>query len=213
MTGDRADIVSRLKGVLPSRWFPDTTPVLDAVMSGLAAGWASLYALLASVRLQTRIATATGGFLDGCSADFFGAKLSRRTAETDQAFRSRIHTALVQEHATRPALVAAITALTGSAPTIFEPARPADTGAYNTGALAFGAAGSWGSLSLPFQVFVTVRRPEPMGIATIAGYGTAGPLARASLSDAGGQVSDPDIYATVASVVPTASIAWTTITN
>ncbi len=103
--------------------------------------------------------------------------------------------------------------LTGRAPAIFEPARPADTGSYAGPALGYGVAGAWGNLNLPFQVFVQARRPAPAGIATIAGYGTPGPLARATLSDAGGQVTDTDIYAAITSVMPTASIAWTSITN
>ena len=35
-TGGIADFVSRLKLVLPARWFADTTPVLDALLTGFA---------------------------------------------------------------------------------------------------------------------------------------------------------------------------------
>ena len=213
MTGDTPDFVSRLKANLPTRWFPDATPVLDAVLTGLATAWSSLYALLADVRLQSRIATATGSFLDGASADFFAARLPRRTAEPDGAFRVRIMRALAREHATRAALASMLRDLTGRTPTIFEPARIADTGAYATPAMGYGVAGAWGSLALPFQVFVTVRRPQGSGIASIAGYGTPGPLARASLAQISGQVTDRDIYAAIASVMPTATTAWTHITN
>jgi hypothetical protein len=213
MTGDQSDFVTRLKAVLPTQWFPDETPVLDTVLAGLATAWASLYALLAAVGLQSRIATATGMFLDGASADFFGGGLPRRTGELDDPFRQRIQQELVREHATRAAVVSVVTDLTGWAPTIFEPARVSDTGGYTTPAFAYGAAGAWGSLNLPFQVFVTARRAQGAGIANVAGYGTAGPLARASLASATGQVTDADIYAAIASVMPTATQAWTRITN
>ena len=70
MIGDTTDISARIKAVLPTRWFPDETPVLDSVLAGLASAWSSLYGLLATVRLQSRIATASDQFLDGASADF-----------------------------------------------------------------------------------------------------------------------------------------------
>ena len=213
MTGDTADFASRIKAVLPNRWFPDQSPVLDALLTGLATAWSALYALLAFVRAQPRLATATGSFIDVIGQDFFGPRLPRRFAEADDAYRGRIAAALVREHATRAALEAALLTLTGRAPAIFEPARPADTGTYAGPALGYGIAGAWGSLELPFQVFVVARRPPPAGIATVAGYGTAGPLARASLADSGGQVTDTDIYAAITAVLPTASIAWTRITN
>ena len=101
----------------------------------------------------------------------------------------------------------------GIGPSIFEADRVPDTGAYGCPTLGYGAAGAWGSLALPFQVFVIARRPEATGISAIAGYGTAGPLARASLSQISGQVTDADIAASVISVLPTASTAWLRITN
>jgi hypothetical protein len=213
MTGDQADIVTRLKATLPTRWFPDTTPVLDAVLAGLAKAWAALYTLLAEVRLQSRITTATGRFLDGAAADFFGTRLPRRLTETDDAFRTRIKTALLRDHVTRGALSTALQDLTGRTPVIFEPARITDTGAYNTSTSGYGVAGAWGSLALPFQVFVTAYRPRGTGIANIAGYGTGGPIARASLSQISGTATDSDIMTAITSVLPAASIAWTRITN
>ena len=213
MTGDTPDFVSRLKATLPTRWFPDATPVLDAILTGLAAAWSGLYSLLSIVRLQSRIATANGSFLDGASYDFFAARLPRRLTEPDDAFRLRITQALTREHATRAALATVLQDLTGHAPSIFEPSRIADTGAYATPAMGYGVAGAWGSLDLPFQVFVIARRRQGSGIASIAGYGTGGPLARTSLAQVSGQVTDPDIYAAIASVMPTAATAWTYITN
>jgi hypothetical protein len=213
MTGTPSDIVTRLKAVLPTSWFPDQTPVLDTVLAGLATAWSSLYALLAAVQIQSRIATATGQFLDGASTDFFGSRLPRRNTESDDSFRVRVNQQLVREHATRAAIVSIVTDLTGKAPVIFEPARVSDTAGYGTAGMGYGAAGAWGSLGLPFQVFVSARRAQGVGIANIAGYGSPGPLARASLAAAAGQVTDADIYAAIASVMPTGARAWTRITN
>ena len=213
MDGDNPDIVARLKAVLPTRWFPDETPVLDAVLVGLSAAWSSLYSLLAMVRSQSRIATATDTALDGASLDFFALRLRRRLQETDTAFRARITRELVRERGTRNALAGVVADLTGTTPIIFEAARTTDTGGYNAAPLAYNTTGAWGSLDLPFQVFVTIKRQPTEGIAAIAGYGTAGPLARANLSHATGQVTDADIYSAVASVMPTTAIAWTAITN
>jgi hypothetical protein len=213
MTVSPPDIVTRLKAVLPARWFPDQTPVLDTILLGLSTAWSSLFALLATVQLQSRIATATGQFLDGASADFFATRLPRRNTEPDGPFRIRIQQQLVREHATRAAIISIVTDLTGKAPVVFEPGRVSDTAGYGTAGFAYGAAGAWGSLRLPFQVFVTAHRAQGIGIANIAGYGSPGPLARASLAAAAGQVTDGDIYAAIASVMPTGTRAWTRITN
>ena len=213
MIGDIPDIASRIRATLPARWFPDTSPVLDVLLSGLATAWSAMSALLSHVQTQTRLATATGTTLDTFGQDFFGTRLLRRASEPDGIYRERIAAALQREHATRSALQSALQSLTGRNPRVFEPAYPADTGAYAGPALYYGVAGAWGNLSLPFQVFVTAHRPPPPGISTIAGYGTGGPLARASLADTGAAVTDADIYAAITSVMPTAAIAWTRITN
>ena len=63
MIGDAADMIARLAALLPLRWFGDVTPVLSAVLAGLADGWAWLYTMLTYARLQTRIATATDSLL------------------------------------------------------------------------------------------------------------------------------------------------------
>ena len=213
MIGDSNDFLVRLKSTLPTRWFADQTPVLDALLSGFSTAWSSLYSLLSITSLQARIATVAEDLLDGASTDFFGTRLPRFTGEPDTQFRARLQNALVREHATRPAVIAALETLTGFAPTVFEPARVTDTGAYGTTTLGYGVAGAWGNLNLPFQAFIKAKRPHSAGIASVAGYGTAGPLARASLAQIPGQLTDEDIAGTVASVMPTASIAWITITN
>src|SRR4051812_48175468 len=129
-TGNKADIVTRLKAVLPSGWFGDSSPVLDAVLSGIASALAFVYDLAAYARLQARIATATDGFLDLISYDYFGPGLPRKLQETDASFRNRILAALLQERGTRRGLIRMLEMLTGRTPWVFEPARPADTGGY-----------------------------------------------------------------------------------
>ncbi len=218
MTGDVDDMMRRLKAVLPPRWFPDATPLLDGLLAGLADSAAWLYGLLQTVRAQTRIATASGAFLDMIAQDFLGARLVRGVAQSDAAFRARIGRELLRERGTRPALIGVLSDLTGRAPVVFEPARPADTGAWGI-ATGYGVAGAWGSLSLPFQCFVTAFRPAGIGIATVSGWGApaggygVGAIEYAGLSMVEGQVTDADIDAAIAGVMPVAAIAWTRITD
>ena len=191
MTGDTNDMLARIKAVLPARWFPDATPLLDGVVTGLAEAGAWLYALLATVKLQTRLKTATGGFLDMIAQDYFGGRLPRRTGQSDDSFRVRIETELFRDRGTRGAVIEVLNYLTGRSPVVFEPARPADTCAWGM-ALGYGVAGGWGSLMLPFQCFVTAYRPTNQGI---------------------DPVSDDDIMAAIAGVTPVAAIAWVRISN
>jgi hypothetical protein len=188
MTGDTDDMLARIKTVLPARWFPDATPLLDGMATGLAEAGAWLHALLATVKLQTRLKTATGGFLDMIAQDYFGGRLPRRAGQSDSSFRVRIETELFRDRGTRGALIEVLEYLTGRTPVVFEPARPADTRGWGV-ALGYGVAGGWGSLMLPFQSFVTAYRPGPG-------------------SD---PVSDDDIMAAIAGVTPVAAIAWVRI--
>jgi hypothetical protein len=222
--GTRADLRHRLRALLPRPWFADSTPVLDGLLACLAAPWSWLYDLLQKVRAQTRLATATDSQLDGLSQDYLGPALPRRAQEPDGSFRPRLQREMLRERATRPALLAALTDLTGHTPLIFEPSRPADTGAWG-GPLGYGLAGGWGSLALPYQCFVTVFRPTGAGIASTGGwsgpagwgYGQthqpAGALQYADLTLLTGEITDAEILATIKAVLPTATIAWTRIAS
>jgi hypothetical protein len=217
---DIPDMLSRLRGVLPARWHAEVNGTLDAVLAGLAEGWAWVHGMVAAVRAQARIATASGRTLDMAAEDYFGPRIRRRAGQGDAAFRAAILRELLRARATRPALEAALTDLTGRPPRIFEPRRPADTGGWGAGC-AWGAAGGWGSLALPHQVFVTAWRPLGEGIAGIAGWGAGGAwgggvaapgtAAWASLSMLQGQVTDADIRAAVVAVLPAGARAWVRI--
>src|ERR1700710_1612459 len=130
MTGDFADIVSRLSLVLPKHWFPAQSPNVNAVLTGIAAPWAWLYDLITYVIKQTRIGTATDDWLDLVAFDYFGRRLARKPDELDPSYRSRIKAALLRDGATRTAVSSALEALTGTRPDIFEPANCMDTGCY-----------------------------------------------------------------------------------
>jgi hypothetical protein len=230
-TGDQTDMLARIKAVLPADWFPLTaagqasaTPILDGVLSGVAWSLAFAYSLLQYAQAQTRILTSTDVFLDLISLDYFGTSLPRKASEGDAAFQARILAALLPDGATRAALIAKLTALTGHAPKVFEPRRPADTGGYNTGYLGWGVAGGWGDMNLPYQCFVTAYRPSGGGIALMQGWGTSGGtyaaggwgtglIEYADRSMIQGQITDADIEQAVAAVIPEGTIAWMNITN
>jgi hypothetical protein len=223
MTGDLADFVSRLRAVLPRRWFAEQSPNLDAVLTSVATPWVWLYALIGYTVTQTRLTTATEEWLDLISNDYFGDKLDRRPDEGDTGYRGRIQAALLREAATRAAVSAGLESLIGTPPSIFEPANCMDAGSYGgleaganipgTGT-AYGLAGGWGSLLLPLQFFVTAARPATPGLGMLAGYGTpngsygGGAIGYVDLSLLPGHVSDADIQQTLCSLLPVNAVAW-----
>ena len=221
MTGDQNDMAARIRAVLPTGWFPDTTPVLDSVLAGLAWMWSWAYALLQFVAAQTRLATTSGMWLDLFAFDYFGNRVTRGTQETDDAFRSRVGKEMQRIRGTRAAVVSVLTDLTGQAPTIFEPMNTGDTGGWGTlgeqgSGLAWNTAGGWGSLAMPFQCFVTAYNPPNVGIANVQPWNGEGGwgspvLAYADLQQSADTLTDAEIYAAVADVMPCATIARTQI--
>ncbi len=151
MIGDPTDMRQRLRMTLPARWFSDVAPVLDGLLSGFALAWSSLYDLLQNVITQSRVSTATGNFLSLAAQDYLSDSFLRRPNETDTDYRSRLLVAMRRQRATRPAVVAAA-ASAGYALSIFEPAQPASTGAYNIPfGLAWNVVGAWGSMQMPLE--------------------------------------------------------------
>jgi len=221
VTGDQNDMAARMRAVLPAGWFPDSAPILTAILAGFGAIWAQMYALLAWVRLQTRITTATGANLDLISLDFFGGDLQRRAGESDAAFEARIERELFRPKGTRVAVVQELTDLTGQAPRIFEPRLTSDTGGYAIGGVGYGAGGGYGSLLLPFQFFVQAYFAVATPIANVGGYYAgagwagggygAGAIEYADTENVPGLIQDADIYAGVNNVRPVGTIAWVAI--
>ncbi len=207
-----SDMQLRLRRMLPARWWADDAPVLDGLLLGLGTALATIYGLIVYARQQTRLATAAAPWLDLAMQDFLGGRLPRRPQETDDAYRVRLLVAMQRPRATRGALEQAVLRVTGGLPWIFEPRRPADTGAWNLGCVGYGAAGGWGSLGLPAQVFIAVERPRGTGCALLAGYGTGGVVTYAGLAQIGAQVPDSEIFAAVADAMPSGAVAWTRLT-
>nr|DAL36425.1 MAG TPA_asm: Protein of unknown function (DUF2612) [Caudoviricetes sp.] len=158
-TGDQDDFVRRLKSVLPVQWFNDSNPILDAVLNGLASALSWVFQLYAYAVLQTRILTATDGWLDIIANDFFGERIKRQAGQTDEDFLNIIRINLFRERGTRQAIIKVLEDLTGHTPRIIEPARPQDCGGYNMPCMGYGVAGAYGSLSMPYQAFVIAYRP------------------------------------------------------
>jgi hypothetical protein len=218
------DVISdRLKKLLPSRWFGEETPILDTVLTALSAGWISLFSLLGYTKAQTRISTAFGFWLDFVAKDFFDYRVKRRDRETDVSFRGRIYIELLSDRCTRAAIYNSLWNLTARAPIIFEPANPQDTGCYGStltpvvGMAAYGEAGAWGNLSLPFQAFVRAFRSIAPGVAMVNGWGGSlggfgvGSGAYISLETNSSEPSDSEIYRSASRTAAAGAVIWMSI--
>ena len=187
-TGDQQDMLTRIKSTLPY-WFGFAdTPVLDALLKGPASVLSWFYSLYLYAKLQTRINTATDGWLDMISADFFGTDLIRAAGQSDDSYRALIIANLFRIKATRAAVVKVCQDTTGRTPTIIEPFNPVDCGAY--GARGGYGYGAYGSIMMPAQAFVTEFRPT-------------GPTS----------LQDSDLYGAINAVKPAGSIMWTQLSN
>lgn len=216
-TGDSADFAARLAAVLPRAWFPSVTPVLTGVLTGLGAAWAKIYAQISYTILQARVATATDVWLDQISFDIYGGGLPRIPTETDAAFSTRIRANFLAPRATRAAVIATLTSLTGRTPSLFEPNNTQDTKGWGK-ACGYGVAGGYGNVNLPFSFFLTAYRPS--GSVTVAnvdgyngylgGYG-AGAVEYAGASILQGNVTDSTIQGAVVGVIPAGVTTWMNI--
>ncbi len=217
--GDSDNILSRMKSVLPGGWFSRVTPIRDAMLGGVSDELATLYDQIGAANAQTRIATATGWFLDLIAWDFFGARFLRFANESDDAFRARIIKEILRERATAKGILSAVTDLTQRPASIWRPAHPGDNGGgYGITRYGYGRGkGSYGSISYPNQVFLTVYRPVVAGIPIIAGYGAKtggygkGRVAYATITDKKAVVTDADLYKAAADAAAAGVVVWTHI--
>lgn len=187
------------------------------LQAGFGQTSSDLYAALAATQAQSRLATVSGSFLDLAARDFRGTTLIRRADESDTALRARL-LPIFRDAGTRPALIATLTRLTGQAPWIFEPGRPADTGGWDVGGMAYDQVGGWGGTDTPFQVLVQAARPGGGGVPGVGGFDAPGGF------DVGGtmwiddtmvtpHVTDHDIYDAIVACVPAGVIAWVQLTS
>ncbi len=190
--GSIADMVSRMRAVMPASWFPLTapnatasaTPIFDGLLNGVGEAWSFCYGLAVFVRQQTRIATAAGGFLDMICADLFGNVIRRNATEADDAFRSRIQANLLLPRATRGALSQTISTLLGETPLILEPSRALDTGGY--GGSSSPEAGGGGGYGSPGLAFGSDSMPFQFLVAVVGGMGRTSRESQATYIDANG---------------------------
>jgi hypothetical protein len=223
MSYGQQDIFKRIKLLLPARWFGEDTPILDAVINSLSAGWAGLFDLIAYVKTQARISTAMEAWLDLVARDFFGDRVIRRQRETDASFRKRISMELLRDKCTRAALYDLLKDLTGMPPAIFEPSNPRDTGCYGSlalcgaGVAGYGVSGGWGNLHMPFQALVSAFRANVPGVGMIngwdgnvGGFGT-GLSAYIDLDNSSSAPDDLEIYRQVSRTCAAGTIIWLSI--
>jgi hypothetical protein len=156
--GDQTDLFTRLKALIPKSWF-QSSPYFDATLQGPAWALSSIYSQITYAALQTRISTATDGYLDLIANDFFGTNLPRLTNETDGAYRTRILANLFVKGPTRANMSAVLKLVTGTAPTIFEPSNTSDSGGWDGAFYWDTGVGQWGA-PMPYQSYVIAYRPS-----------------------------------------------------
>jgi hypothetical protein len=220
---DATTFAAHLRSLLPKGWFSDDAPILDAVLGSFAEPWAWLSQTLTYVGAQTRIETASDGWLDVSGADFFGLSLQRRSNEPDETYRARIKSNMLVDAGTRQSLIDGIVKLTRSTVQVFEPSNCSDTGGYGginatsdsvSRGFAYGSAGGWGSLELPYQVFITIiteaepGEPMPIGYGGSRGGYSAGSLVYNSLSQVPGSMTDEEIRQVIKRLLPVNCLAW-----
>jgi len=231
LDADQTEFVHRLAGLIPPSWFgtgatevdevmaQPGAPLLNIPLSGTGYNLSWIYVLYKYALTQSRIASATGVWLDRISYDFLGNDLPRLVNEQDDAYRARIMDAILAPKQTRAAIIQAVEALTGAAPKLIELWNPGDTGAYGTsGQQGYGVAGMYGSLKFNNQIFVTAYRPPGGGIPNApgygnpqSGYGSGGYGQYGDMNEVDAAVPDATIYATIAKTVAAGITAWTCI--
>lgn len=170
-TGDADDILARLQRVIPP-WFGTEAeaPVWTAFLAGAASALAGIYSFFGFAKAQTRVATATGGFLELAAGDVAGDGLPRFAGELDSAYSRRIRLEPLRDRCTVTAIKKAVFDITGIEPDVFEGFDLFNNGALGAPSLALGSAGRWSSAGLPRCVFVAVTMHNNYGIPNRGGF-------------------------------------------
>lgn len=139
-TGSAPDLIMRLQRWLPSRWFPaqavnpdGSVPRLQALLAGMAAGFAAVWTQLQYARAQARLGSASDGWLDLGVADLARDRLPRLSGESDAAYWARVKPLILPKANTRPNIRTALEALTGNPVRMIEPWDPRDTFCWGVG--------------------------------------------------------------------------------
>ncbi len=217
MIGDTDNMLERGKALIPRGWFPDDSPVLDGLLSGFASVGAHCHALLAYVGKQTRIGTATDGFLDLAAYDFLGLRVRRKPGQSDESFRALILREIFRERVTRAGIKSAVEDLTQLQARMFEPFNARDTGGLDTGYLGFDMVGRYGAIDLPRTIFIALLNPVGAGLPGAPGFddGLGGidvpPEQFGDIAKVIGPVTHQDIYDTINDTRAAGVTAWVAI--
>lgn len=164
-TGDQNDIAARYVQALPSGWFGDSPNTVLAIAQGAGTALSAVYESIQFAKLQTRLKTSTGIFLDIAAYDFFGPNLPRVPGEPDDVYLARIISNMFVNGPRRDDLSAVVDLVAGAPPDIVELSSPNDCGAWDAGAIGWDEAGHWGDLA--GQVLVTVQNPNSVSEAAL----------------------------------------------
>lgn len=169
-TGDLDDMKARLGAVFP-RWLADpvNSPLAEGFFTGAATLLSHAYNYIQFGRLQTRLSSATGAWLDLAAWDFFGGSFLRRAAELDESFRPRALKELLRPRVTRAAILQMLLDLTGRPGTIIELDNTSDIGSWDGPAFGFDVYGGWGD-TINNSLIIIAQRPINSGLPILSGF-------------------------------------------
>lgn len=200
------NIYNRLLNNLPP-WFGSNHKNLDVQLQGMIVVASYLYSFVEYAANQTRLQTATGENVDLFAKDYFGNYIKRKANETDESFKSRISSLLLQPRVTRDAIQNALYLLTGYYPKMFEPWNIYDCFCLNVPQYGALNVSIMGNSDLAYQGFIDVYVDSATSLGgygglnsnyfglNSVGLGALNFLANESLIT--GQISDQDIYDTI----------------
>lgn len=216
-TGDQNNIVSRLASVLPPSWFQSPSTNETGLLNGFANVAAYIYSLVSFAKNQTRIATASGFFLDLIALDYFGNYFRRKIGENDAVYSQAIRNEILIPRQTRGAIQSVVGNLTKSPVTIFEPWNANDSGGFNMRFAFCEPTSAFGSNAYPYTIFVTAVEPPGAGIPSLSGFGNtwsgfnSGAFYFADLSTVTGGVTNQNIYDAINQTRAAGITAWVNV--